>query len=264
MRAERKEGREMDAVTAAPAGRRIPWKWLGAAAAVVALVVAARMLPLQIWLNIFSERVAALGPAGVVLYAAMYAVAAVLFVPGSVLTLAAGVVFGLFWGTVAVSLGSTAGAALAFLLARYLARERVVAWAAKYPKFRAIDRAIGEQGWKIVALLRLSPLVPFTYSNYLYGLTPVRFWPYVLASWAAMLPGTVLYVYLGVIGKAGLEAAAGAETARSPLETAALVVGLVATGVATWYISRIARRALERARIAEAESAAAKSAGDSR
>lgn len=254
----------MDAVTAAPAGRRIPWKWLGAAAAVVALVVAARMLPLQIWLNIFSERVAALGPAGVVLYAAMYAVAAVLFVPGSVLTLAAGVVFGLFWGTVAVSLGSTAGAALAFLLARYLARERVVAWAAKYPKFRAIDRAIGEQGWKIVALLRLSPLVPFTYSNYLYGLTPVRFWPYVLASWAAMLPGTVLYVYLGVIGKAGLEAAAGAETARSPLETAALVVGLVATGVATWYISRIARRALERARIAEAESAAAKSAGDSR
>jgi uncharacterized membrane protein YdjX (TVP38/TMEM64 family) len=242
----------MDAVTAAPAGRRIPWKWIGAATVLVAVILAARMLPLEAWLNALSDRVAALGPAGVVVFAAVYAVAVVLFVPGSVLTLAAGFIFGLLWGVVAVSVGSTLGAALAFLLARYLARERVSAWAAKYPKFRAIDRAIGEQGWKIVALLRLSPLVPFTYSNYLYGLTAVRFWPYVLASWAAMIPGTVLYVYLGVIGKAGLEAAAGAETGRSPYETAFLVVGLAATAVATWYVSRIARRALEKARLDEA------------
>jgi uncharacterized membrane protein YdjX (TVP38/TMEM64 family) len=254
----------MDAVTAAPAVRRIPWKWMAAAVALVGLVVAARMLPLEAWLNAVGEWVSAMGPAGVVVYAAVYAVAAVLFVPGSVLTLAAGFFFGLVWGVVAVWFGATLGAALAFLVARYLARERVSAWAARSPKFSAIDRAIGEQGWKIVALLRLSPLVPFSLSNYLYGLTGVRFWPYVAASAVAMLPGTVLYVYLGVIGKAGLEAAAGAETARSPLETAALVIGLIATGVATWYVSRIARRALERARITEAESAAATSAGDSR
>lgn len=252
----------MDAVTAAPAGRRTGWRWLAAAAALAALAVAARLLPLEAWLGALGERVAALGPAGVVAYAAVYAVAVVLFVPGSVLTLAAGFVFGLLWGVVAVWCGATVGAAMAFLVARYLARRRVAAWAQKNPRYAAMDRAIGEQGWKIVALLRLSPLVPFSLSNYLYGLTAVRFWPYVAASAVAMLPGTVLYVYLGVIGKAGLEAAAGARTARSPLETAALIVGLAATGLATWYVSHIARRALERARIAAGS--AADSPGESR
>lgn len=229
--------------------RRVPWKWIGLAAVVVALFIGARMLPLQEWLGRFNDWVSGIGPLGVLVFAGFYAVAAVLFVPGSVLTIGAGFVFGLLWGTVAVSIGSTLAAAAAFLIARYVAREKVSQWAKTNPKFNAIDQAIGKQGWKIVALLRLSPLVPFSLSNYLYGLTAVRFWPYVMASWAAMLPGTVLYVYLGVVGKAGIEAAAGRGEARSPLETVFLIVGLIATGVATWFVSRIARKALREAEL---------------
>jgi hypothetical protein len=104
-----------------------------------------------------------------------------------------------------------------------------------------VDRAIAEGGWKVVALLRLSPAMPFSAGNYLFGLTAVSFWPYVLASWAAMLPGTFLYVYLG---HAGRVAAAG--TARSPAEWALLGVGLLATIAVTVYVTRLARRAMSR------------------
>jgi len=230
--------------------RAIPWKAVGAALALVALMVLVRQLPLQMWLAQLNAWVAGMGMAGVLVYAAIYAVAAVLFVPGSVLTIGAGFIFGLAWGIVSVWFAATLAAAIAFLIARYLAREKVSAWARRNPKFEAIDDAIGRQGWKIVALLRLSPLVPFSLSNYLYGLTAIRFWPYVLTSWIAMFPGTVLYVYLGVAGRVGLEAAAGRGAGRDPLQTAFLIVGLVATGVATWLVTRTAKRALAEARLA--------------
>ena len=168
--------------------------------------------------------------------------AVLLFVPGSVLTIGAGLVFGLLWGTVIVSVASTAAAALAFLIARYLARDRVEALAKRNEKFRAIDQAIRDKGWRVVALLRLSPLVPFSVSNYLYGLTPVSFGPYVLASWIAMLPATVLYVWIGAAGKAAADASGG--QGRSPLEWALLGAGLVATAVVTVMITLTARRQL--------------------
>ena len=110
-------------------------------------------------------------------------------------------------------------------------------------KFRAIDQAIGREGWKIVALLRLSPLIPFNASNYFYGITAVQFWPYVLASWIGMLPGTVLYVYLGTIGKAGL---GDDDKARSPLEYVFLGVGLLATIVVTVIVTRLAKKELKK------------------
>ena len=128
--------------------------------------------------------------------------ATVLFLPCSVLTVGAGFAFGIAWGTLVVSIGSTTGASLAFLISRYVARDRIVAIAEKNAKFKAIDRAIGRQGWKMVGLLRLSPAIPFNLSNYVYGLTAVRFWPYVLASWIGMFPVTLLYVYLGAFGQA--------------------------------------------------------------
>jgi len=230
------------------------------AVAAVALIVLGRQLPLQTWLGRLNEWVSGMGMAGVLVYAVIYAVAAVLFVPGSVLTLGAGFIFGLAWGIVAVWFAATVAAAVAFLIARYLAREKVSAWARKNPRFEAIDDAIGRQGWKIVALLRLSPLVPFSLSNYLYGLTAIRFWPYVLASWLAMFPGTVLYVYLGAVGRAGLEAAAGGGAQRDPLQTAFLVVGLLATVAATWLVTRTAKRALAATRIAEGGARAGESA----
>lgn len=166
--------------------------------------------------------------------------ATVLFVPGTILTLAAGAMFGLVVGTITVSIGSTLGAAFAFLIARYVARDKIAAMARGNRKFGAIDKAIGEGGWKIVAMLRLSPAIPFNLQNYLYGLTPVRFWPCVITSWVAMLPGTFLYVYLGH----ATGAAVGADRARTAAEWAMLAIGLLATAGVAVYITWLARRRL--------------------
>ena len=180
-----------------------------------------------------------MGAAGMFLYGAVYVVAVLLFVPGIVLTLGAGFLFGLGWGIVLVSVASTIAAALAFLIARYLARGAVERLARNSPKFAAIDRAIGKEGWKVVALLRLSPLVPFSLSNYLYGLTSVRLGPYVATSWAAMLPATVLYVYLGAAGRT-----IGEKAPHSPWEWIFLGAGLASTVVVTALLTRRAKKEL--------------------
>jgi uncharacterized membrane protein YdjX (TVP38/TMEM64 family) len=221
------------------------WKWILFALVLIALIAASRMLPLTAWLKSFNQWVAGLGPGGVVIFIVVYVIATVLFAPGSILTIGAGFVFGLSLGVVAVSIGSVIGASLAFLISRYLARSKIESLANKNEKFKAVDRAIGEQGWKLVFLLRLSPLIPFSLSNYLYGLTAVRFWSYVLASWIGMLPGTVLYVYLGAFGKAGFESAAGERT-KSPAEWAFLVIGLIATLAVTLWVTKIARDAIKK------------------
>jgi len=133
----------------------------------------------------------------------------VFFVPGSLITFGAGLAFGLWPGFPLVSMGATLGAAMAFLIARYFVRSRVQEAAKNNAKFAAMDEAIGKEGWKMVALLRLSPLLPFNLSNYLYGVTKIAFWPYLAASWVGMLPGTFLYVYLGAVGKGASEKNAG-------------------------------------------------------
>jgi uncharacterized membrane protein YdjX (TVP38/TMEM64 family) len=228
----------------AEARKRIPWKLVMAGGVVVALVAAARLFPVGQWLTSFQDWVQGMGPAGMLLYGAVYVVAVVLFVPGLPLTLAAGFLFGLWRGILLVSAASTVAAALAFLIARYFARGAVEKRARKDPRFGAIDRAIGKEGWKVVALLRLSPLVPFSLSNYLYGLTAVRFGPYVATSWVAMLPATVLYVYLGAAGRT-----IGAKSARSPWEWVLLGLGLAATAAVTILLTRVARRELARERV---------------
>ncbi|HEX7252561.1 MAG TPA: VTT domain-containing protein, partial [Thermoanaerobaculia bacterium] len=164
------------------------WAIAAAAAGVLGLALAWRFLPLTAWLRSLEVRVASMGSTGLLVYGAVYIAAVLLFVPGIVLTLGAGFLFGFVRGCLLVSAAATIAAALAFLSARHLARARIERWARGRPEFEAIDRAVGENGWKIVALLRLSPLVPFSLSNYFYGLTSVRFAPYVLTSWLAMLP----------------------------------------------------------------------------
>jgi len=224
-------------------GRKGIARWIVAAMALLLLVVAAHRLPIGDWLNDLNDLFARLGLSGIVLFAAVYTLAAILFVPGSALTIGAGVIYGLGWGFIAVSAGSTLGAAGGFLIARYLARRRVERWAAANPRFAAIDRAVGREGWKIVLLTRLSPVFPYTLLNYLYGLTRVSFGAYVLASWIGMMPGTVLYVYLGFAGRAVAQAATG-QARRSPAEYAMWAVGLLATLAVTIHVTRLARRAL--------------------
>jgi uncharacterized membrane protein YdjX (TVP38/TMEM64 family) len=219
------------------------WTWLAVAVVLAALSVVWSFFPLREWVVSFTNWIQKLGPLGVVVFIAIYALATVLFVPGSLITIAGGLVFGLLLGTIAASGGSVIGASCAFLIGRYLARRKTEAMAKRDDQFRAIDEAIGREGWKFVMLLRLSPLIPFNASNYIYGITAVKFWPYVLASWIGMLPGTVLYVYLGTIGKAGLT---GGQQSRSPLEYVFFGVGFVATVIVTVLITRTAKKALEK------------------
>jgi uncharacterized membrane protein YdjX (TVP38/TMEM64 family) len=225
------------------AGRGGRERIAGGLVLLAAIIVALRFLPLADWLQALVDRFTALGPWGIDLFAVVYALAAIFFVPGSALTIGAGAIYGLGWGFVAVSVGSTLGAAAAFLIARYLARDRVERWAAQDPRFAAIDQAVGREGWKIVLLTRLSPVFPFTLLNYLFGLTRVSFGAYILASWIGMMPGTLLYVYLGFAGRALAQAAAG-KASRSPAEYALWVVGLLATLAVTLYVTRLARQAL--------------------
>jgi uncharacterized membrane protein YdjX (TVP38/TMEM64 family) len=187
--------------------------------------------------------VSGLGAWGVLLYILIYILACVLLLPGSILTLGAGVLFGVVKGSMVVSVAATCGATCAFLVGRYLARGWVAGKMARYPRFQAIDEAVGREGWKIVGLTRLSPVFPFNLLNYAYGLTRVSLRDYFWASWIGMLPGTVLYVYLGAL--AGDLALLGTqERARTPAEWLFYLVGLAATVVVTVYVTRLARSAL--------------------
>src|SRR5437879_1391210 len=174
-----------------------------------------KFLPVQEWLRSFNSWVVQMGVAGIFVFIIVYAVATVLLAPGSVLTIGAGFVFGLWKGFLAVSVGATLGASLGFLMARFIARDKVETIARRNEKFRKIDNAISKQGAKLIFLLRLSPVIPFNLSNYFYGLTGVKFWPYVFASWTGMIPGTFLYVYIGTAGKAAVITAAGGEAVKN-------------------------------------------------
>ena len=217
-------------------------------AIVIALFLAMKFLPVQQWLRSFNDWVGQMGVAGIFIFIAVYAVATVLLAPGAILTIGAGFAFGLWKGFLAVSGGATLGASLAFLVARFIARDKIEAMATGNEKFRKIDSAIGEQGAKLIFLLRLSPVIPFNLSNYFYGLTGVKFWPYVLASWIGMMPGTFLYVYVGTAGKAAVSAAARGEAVKHGWQYwSFLGVGLAATIVATIWVAQIARDALRKA-----------------
>jgi uncharacterized membrane protein YdjX (TVP38/TMEM64 family) len=192
------------------------------------------------------ELVRGLGGGGVApaaIFITVYILATVALVPGSLLTLAAGALFGLVRGTLYVLAGATVGASIAFLIARYLARPVVERRFAGDERFARLDRAVEREGGKIVLLLRLTPVIPFNLLNYGLGVTGVRFRDYVVAS-VGMLPGTVLYVYSGrVIGEI-TAIAAGTGVQRGPGSWVVLLLGLIATVALVVVITRIARRAL--------------------
>jgi uncharacterized membrane protein YdjX (TVP38/TMEM64 family) len=217
---------------------------LGAAAAgvIAALVV----LPVKDYLRQLVAWLEELGPWGAVLLALIYILATVLGVPGTILSLGAGFAFGVVVGTIVISIGSTLGAAAAFLVGRYLARGLVEQRLGNSPRLRAIDQAVAAHGFKIVLLTRLSPAFPFNVLNYAFSLTRVSFRDYVLASWIGMLPGTVMYVYLGSVVGNLAELAAGM-VEKGPEYYVLLAVGLVATVVVTVYVTRLAHKALAEA-----------------
>jgi len=192
----------------------------------------------------FREWVGDFGSMAPLIYGLGYIVFVVLLIPGGALTLGAGITFGLGLGVLTVFVAANIGTALAFLIARYFLRSRVEHWLAGREKLTAVDRAVESQGWRVVALTRLSPVFPFNVQNYFYGVTGVSFGGYVLASLIGMLPGTVLYVYIGAAG-AGVASAAGG--AASWGQTILFVAGLIATLIVVVLVTRVAKRELERA-----------------
>lgn len=186
------------------------------------------------------------GIIGVLVFIGLYAIATVAFVPGSVLTLGAGVIFGLVFGSIYVFFGATLGATLAFIIGRYFSRDWVAKKIEGNEKFAAIDRAVSKEGFKIVLLTRLSPAFPFILLNYAYGLTGVTLKDYVLGS-VGMIPGTIMYVYLGSLAgelaRIGIDSSASnpnAEIAQWVLR----IVGFIATVAVTVYVTKIAQKAL--------------------
>ena len=226
---------------AAPVGRRPLGRLFLIAGTVGALILAGRELGGL--LPRFAGWVDGLGVWGPLIFIAGYVAATVAFAPGSVLTLAAGAVFGILRGSLYVFVGATLGAAAAFLIARHVARPTVERKLADHPRFLAIDRAVGAAGFKMVLLLRLSPVFPFNLLNYALGLTTVRFRDYVLAS-VGMLPGTLLYIYYGKLAGDVAALAGGVAVERGAAHYGVLVLGLAATLIVTTLVTRVARRAL--------------------
>jgi len=217
-------------------------KLILAGAALAVVLIAGRQLASG--LSTALTRISALGPAAPIAFIAIYIVACLLFIPGSILTIGAGVIFGVVRGSIYVSIAATAGATAAFLVGRYFAREMVKRRIAGNPRFTAIDEAVAHQGWKIVLLTRLSPVFPFNLLNYAFGLTQVSLRDYVLASWIGMIPGGVMYVYIGSLSGDVARAASGAS--ERPAGVWILnVVGFAATVAIAVYATRIGSRALK-------------------
>jgi uncharacterized membrane protein YdjX (TVP38/TMEM64 family) len=214
-------------------------KWAIAVAALAALAALFAVFDVRALMRHALDWIEGLGPWGPVLFVLLYIAATVLFIPGSALTLGAGAIFGVAKGSLLVSLASTLAAAAAFLVGRHFARVRVAKKIEGNATFAAVDRAVAEQGWKIVLLTRLSPAFPFSLLNYALGLTQVKFRDYIIASWIGMMPGTIMYVHVGSLAHAG---ASGQP--RTPAQWALYGVGLLATIAVTVIITRTARRAL--------------------
>lgn len=170
------------------------WKPLVLIAIVVAVMVAAWWLDAGAYIQQLRDWIGSLGWWGLAVFVAIYALATVLALPGTAMSALAAGLFGTVWGVAAVSLGSTIGATLAFLVARYFARSSIENWLSGNEKFKKLDKMTGEHGDIIVAITRLVPLFPFNLLNYGLGLTHVSLGKYVFWSWLCMLPGTVLYV----------------------------------------------------------------------
>ncbi|MEM7145163.1 MAG: TVP38/TMEM64 family protein [Verrucomicrobiota bacterium] len=222
-----------------PPSHRLSTKLVLVILLVIALVAASLTLPVTDYIKSAYAWIESLGFWAPLAFILFYATLTVFLVSGGALTLLAGGAFGLLKGTLIVIVASNLGAGAAFLIGRYLARDWVAKKIATHPTFTAIDQAVANDGWKIVALTRLSPVFPFVFLNYAFGLTKVRFIDYLTASIVGMLPGTIMYVYLGSLAKAGAES-----EGKSPGEWALYIIGLLATIAVTVLITKKAKAAL--------------------
>jgi uncharacterized membrane protein YdjX (TVP38/TMEM64 family) len=200
----------------------------------IALGFAWLLLPLDEWLKQFSDWINSYGAAGVIGFAVFFAVALLLLMPGAPMTIAAAIAYG--WWAVPLALGAgLVSATVAFLISRYLLRKRIEPYFEQRPKLRAVEAAVNDEGWKVVALVRLSPVIPFATQNYFFGVTGVPFRTYLIVSAFAVLPGTFLDVYIGILART-------ASQDGGPVKWTLLIVGLIAT-VAVMILVTVKARA---------------------
>lgn len=212
---------------------------LAIAAAGLVLAICAVVLPLRDWFGGFLDWVQNLGPWAPVVFVVVYIVSVVFLLPGWIMTVGAGLTFGIVEGAVLVSISATTAATVAFLIGRHLARDRVERYAENHAAFRAIDDAIGAKGWKILIFLRMSPAIPWNISNYLYGLTKLRLHHYIIGTLIGMQPGNLLLLYLGAAGRLTIE---GGDVTGPQI--AFMIFGFLITVGVTLWIAQVARRAV--------------------
>lgn len=221
------------------ASKNISWQWVLLGTILVAVIVGWFLLPVEEWAKSFNGWIKGLGVWGGVIFAGIYIIATVILAPAAPLTIVAGLAYGVGVGFPLVVVSATLGATLAFLVARYLVRNKVEGLLKERPKFAAVDKAISEEGWKVVVLLRLNPLVPFNLQNYFYGVTDIKLWHYVPATFVGIMPGTLLYVYLGAAGQAALGGEGG-----GALKWGLFAVGLLATIIVAVFVTKKAKAKL--------------------
>jgi uncharacterized membrane protein YdjX (TVP38/TMEM64 family) len=224
---------------------RSPMMWFVFVLLLLVVAFGWSLVPLREWARELDAWIHGLGAWGPIAFLLLYIMAVVLLVPASAMTLAAGLAFGLA-AIPLVILAATIGAALAFLISGHFITDNVKRLSEGHPRSKAIYKAVSGGGWKVVFLLRLSPIMPFSVLNYVLGATELRFWPFVSATFVGIIPAVALYVYVGALGKAAI-AGTMIGTARWLL----LLLGLAATLLAILYIARRARAELEKGEFIE-------------
>lgn len=225
-------------MNAGRAAARAAW-WLGLVALLVVVLLAWRFLPVRDWIFSLDALVGRLGAWGIALYGAIYVATVIVMAPAEIMSIAGGLIFGL-WSIPLVIVSATIGATAAFLISRYLLRAKVREIAQRHPVFAVIDRAVSEEGWKLVLLLRLNPLVPFNLQNYAFGATDIALQSYAAATFFGIMPGAAAYVYFGTLGRQ-----AAAEGLPSALKATSLGAGFLATVLLVFLAGRRAKMMLD-------------------